>query len=485
MTNLPNLSPAQLETLSLALLEMKERGEPIPTPILKPNSSRDVPLLVPDCAQWIDKNVTITEPNARGDSESVIPFRLWNAQRAALSEIFSHKQVIFLKARQLGISWLIVAYCVWLCIYHANKVVLVISKDVDSAKQLIKRARGVFVRLKVSPAFLTVDNTQELAWHNGSVIKSLAASEDAGSSYTASVVVLDEFAKMRFAESVYNASKPTIDGGGQIIVVSTAKGRGNRFAELWRKARAGLNNFHAIFIPWFARPDRDQAWYSHTALDAVSQAAHMQEYPASEDEAFQELSPEKFLQDMAWWRACRNDQLPSLDKHTPIIIALDAAVNNDSFALVAVSLNPVINNGVAIRFAQQWKPLGGKIDYNDPMQVVTQLIKNYDVAMVTGDPYQLHYFFSLVRDNLDVAVSEFNQGPDRLEADMQLRALVMNRRIEYIGEQPDLTEHIDNADVKVSEDRRLRLVKRHEAAKIDLAVALAMAAYKCLKVLSF
>ncbi len=41
---------------------------------------------------------------------------------------------------------------------------------------------------------------------------------------------------------------------------------------------------------------------------------------------------------------------------------------------------------------------------------------------------------------------------------------------------------MDNADKKLSDDgRRMRIVKREEALKVDLAVCLSMASYECLR----
>jgi hypothetical protein len=58
---------------------------------------------------------------------------------------------------------------------------------------------------------------------------------------------------IQWAEQLYTALKPTIDGGGQLIVLSTANGVGNLFHLLWTKAVAGLNAFKTIFLPWWAR----------------------------------------------------------------------------------------------------------------------------------------------------------------------------------------------------------------------------------------
>jgi phage terminase large subunit-like protein len=53
--------------------------------------------------------------------------------------------------------------------------------------------------------------------------------------------------------------------------------------------------------------------------------------------------------------------------------------------------------------------------------------------------------------------------------------MIQERRIVHGGE-PDLREHIGNANAEIDpEERKIRIVKRSELLKIDLAVAMSMA----------
>lgn len=436
----------------------------------------------PDIAAWIDACVTIEDPQLE---PSIILFHPWPAQRDLLAELQSNRQLIILKARQLGITWIVIVYVLWLCIFHANKTIIVISKDQDAAAEVIRRAKGVFNRLRDKPVLLTVDNVGEAAWSNGSRIKAFASTSDAGSSYTGSMVILDELAKNRNAEDIYTAVKPTIDDGGAVVLLSTARGQDNLFHRLWTKAREGANNLKPLFIPWTARPGRDNAWYVRVAADAVSMAHHMQEYPATPEEAFQSLAELPFLPSMSWWDACQ-EGLPPLTRNEPMVIALDAAVSGDSFGLVAVTRHPARPGDVAIRHVQEWKPpTRGTIRYRGapdaPWEVTHALIASWNVVQVCGDPYQLHQFFTDLRDEGSVFVSEFNQGPERLEADKMWLDVITHRRVAHPGD-PALRRHIDNSDRKVDETgHRLRIVKREEQLKIDLNVCASMATYRCLK----
>ena len=204
--------------------------------------------------------------------------------------LMTERLVIILKARQLGISWICCWYALWLCLFQPGKVVLLFSKGQEEANELLRRIKALYVRLPdwmrtAGPALLK-ENTEELVWGNGSTVRSLPASPGAGRSFTASLVILDEAAFLQFAGELYTALKPTIDAGGQLIILSTANGIGNLFHQLWTKAVAGLSTFRTIFLPWWSRPGRDAAWYAAQLAEYTDPAMVKQEYPASAQEAF-------------------------------------------------------------------------------------------------------------------------------------------------------------------------------------------------------
>lgn len=233
--------------------------------------------------------------DAQNSATGLAPFHLWDYQVTMMdllnpsSETHQNK-IIALKARQLGMSWVCCAYALWLCLFNPNKFVLIMSKGSVEASEMVSRISNLYKRLpewlKAKCPKLVKDNMEYLEWSNGSRVMSLAATKDAGSGFTASLLILDEFAKMLFAEETYTAVKPTIDGGGQIVVISTAKGVGNTFNTLWENAEAGDSDFYPFFLPWHVRPGRDQAWYDKTLSGFSDPDKMLQEYPATPLEAF-------------------------------------------------------------------------------------------------------------------------------------------------------------------------------------------------------
>jgi hypothetical protein len=213
-----------------------------------------------DVAAFIQHEVIIddAQPDQDSDALATMPFHMWDAQRDLLADIVSERLLFILKARQLGISWLVCAYVLWLCLYRPGRVVLMFSIGQKEANELLRRVKVMYWRL--TPALratlpaLVKENTTEMAWAHGSGVQSLPTSQDAGSSYTASLVVLDEFAKNRWARELYTAVKPTVDGGGAMIILSTAKGKTNLFFDLCQRAIAGASRFAFRFLPWDVRP---------------------------------------------------------------------------------------------------------------------------------------------------------------------------------------------------------------------------------------
>lgn len=235
-----------------------------------------------------------------------------------------------------------------------------------------------------------------------------------------------------------------------------------------------VNDAARLFCLWNTKPRlawQSPEYYAQEAavlLPSEFERVHRNQWVSSQD-TFVPLE---------WWDACGGDVKP-LDRDDPIVIGLDAAVSNDSFAVIAVSRDDDL---VSVRYARRWlPPHGGEIDFNEPEAEIRRLCDEYNVVEIDYDPYQLHSTASRLRQELNVRFKPFSQAGDRLIADKQLYDLIRDRRIVH-SREPELREHITNADAAKDGDK-LRIVKRADHLKIDLAVALSMASARALKVL--
>jgi len=248
-----------------------------------------------------DRDEATAESNEDRDDGIAVPFSLWPGQLVVLGSFLIERLIILLKARQLGLSWLALAYAAWRIVHFPGYQVVALSKREDDAKELIRRIKFI---LKYLPGFIIQEKkyaspswrgpTWEATalnvtiYHPGAepcVFNSMSSGPDSGRSFTANLVILDEWAFQQWAEEIWSAAYPTINrpGGGQVIGISTAK-RLTLFEEIWKAAVAGKNRFKAIFLSWRTDPRRTEEWYEETKQNLPH--SYLQEYPATAEEAF-------------------------------------------------------------------------------------------------------------------------------------------------------------------------------------------------------
>ncbi len=178
---------------------------------------------------------------------------------------------------------------------------------------------------------------------------------------------------------------------------------------------------------------------------------------------------------MAWWEACRQAAVPAAAQRARAVLALDAAISGDTFALVVTSRYGGLVWPLATRV---WKAAQGEqIDYAEVEREVLRLCRQYRVWEIRYDPYQLHDMAQRLRQRR-LRVEEFSQQGLRLVADKQLYDKIRDGGLAQA--EPDdspLTAHIANANARL-EQGKMRLVKRSDGLPIDAAVALSMSAYE-------
>lgn len=173
-----------------------------------------------------------------------------------------------------------------------------------------------------------------------------------------------------------------------------------------------------------------------------------------------------------WWDSCLDNTIPVLHKNDPVILAMDAAVSGDTFGLLAVSGSKG-GEDYYVRYARRWiPPKWGKLDFTGPEEEVHRLIDLYNVVEVAYDPYQLEDMAARLKREMICMTYTFNQMKERLVADKALFDRIRDRKVHHSGE-PELREHILNSN-RQAEDGKLRIVKRSDLMKIDLAICLSM-----------
>ena len=206
------------------------------------------------------------------ETEAWLPFKLWPAQVEALRLIHANPKTIILKARQLGLTWLVLAYILWLMLFKPAATIAIFSRRQEEADYLlgIERLKGMFYRLPTWMQFaVLVDNNRHWQLSNGSVARSFPTS--AGDSYTTTFAFADEFDLVEDQGLLLRSVEPTISGGGKMVLLSRAdkKTPESEFKRLYRAAKVGDGPWKSIFLPWHVRPGRDAKWYAAQKADSL------------------------------------------------------------------------------------------------------------------------------------------------------------------------------------------------------------------------
>jgi len=193
-----------------------------------------------------------------------IPFHLYQFQESCLTDFKDNRFNIILKSRQLGLSTLSAGYILWKMLFNQDFNALVIATKVTVAKNLVEKVRVMHdllpVWLRDGGNSSVEDNKLSLKLKNGSQVKAIASSPDAGRSEALSLLVVDEAAFIRDIDEIWLSAQSTLSTGGSAIVLSTPNGVGNWFHKMWVEGESGANGFNCINLHWTCHPERNQAW---------------------------------------------------------------------------------------------------------------------------------------------------------------------------------------------------------------------------------
>lgn len=284
-----------------------------------------------------------------------------------------------------------------------------------------------------------------------------------------------------------------------------------------------------LFCPWWDRPGRDRQWYEDQRATMHVQALAYFAPETPEDALAGELTAVYIPPDR--WASLRDQYLVDhplmhvdanglvVVDQDAIVLSLDAAVSGDCFGVVPVSRHPLDITRPAIRAARVWTPpASGQIDFEDVQRFIRWIcqggclaghplkwienpprpdyasvscpacaevraggrpVPKHNVVQVCYDPYQLAEMIQQFEADHLAWCDAFQQGTERLEADGFMHKLALTGRLAHDGDR-DLAEHVSNAKAKLEADQesKMRIVKRSERGKIDLAVAASMGVWR-------
>lgn len=178
----------------------------------------------------------------------------------------------------------------WYILFHRDKNVLIVATKQETAKNMIRIIKNIFRYIPVwikDLAKIAVDNRNSLELDNGSRVKAITTSADAGRSEAVSLLIVDEAAHIENFEEIWTGIAPTISTGGSVVLMSSPKGTGNTFHRLFEGAHhVGTdehNGFNCKFgtytnpndpnetyddrFMWWVHPEHDMAWFNQETRD--------------------------------------------------------------------------------------------------------------------------------------------------------------------------------------------------------------------------
>jgi hypothetical protein len=212
-----------------------------------------------DPIYFMEKYVKVQHP-----TKGAVPFILYDYQKEMIDAIHNNKDTILLCSRQMGKTTVAAMYILWFATFHKAKRCVIASKAMAHAVEIQSRVKFAYEEL---PHWLkagcTFYNRTSIEFDNKSVIICEATSEKTGRGSSPSIIFLDEiaFISRRIQDEMWGSLTPALSTGGKFIITSTPNGDSDLFAQLWRGAMAGMNNFKPLQFLWWRHPDRDKSYY--------------------------------------------------------------------------------------------------------------------------------------------------------------------------------------------------------------------------------
>lgn len=188
-------------------------------------------------------------------SAGILPFKPFGYQKKAIKAFRKNRLNIFRKCRQSGISKISGAFATWFAMFHQNKTVLIVSRRNEDAMSFL-REHIVFL-FEHLPKWMQEawkpikQNEHEIIFPNGSRVQSLTSHPDVLRGNASSLNIIDEAAFIQGMDVMWAGGWPTLQHGGNVIVISTTNGVGNWYWSACTDAEAGLNQFNAIVVNWW------------------------------------------------------------------------------------------------------------------------------------------------------------------------------------------------------------------------------------------
>ena len=196
---------------------------------------------------------------------------LYPAQKRALKSLQKYRFNIINASRQSGKTTLMTIYALWMTCFDDYKRVVIVANKENTAIMILRRVAMAYEEL---PNWLKPGTAQygkkEIIFGNHSSIGISTTTGSAVRGDTLNCIIIDEAAHIddHLMKDFWASVIPTISSSKKrttkIFMVSTPKGTGNLFYEIFIKAQKGEEDenmtWHAEEIHWNEVPGRGKLW---------------------------------------------------------------------------------------------------------------------------------------------------------------------------------------------------------------------------------
>jgi len=178
-------------------------------------------------------------------------------QEECLRTFNDNQNSIVLKSRQMGLSVISALYVSWRLIFCEDERILVVADNGNGAVRFLNTVRQFLDRLPewILPNERLINNTKQISFSNGSWVKAVASSKQAGRGESLTCLILDETAFIEHAQDIWmGAGLALAATQGKCIMISTPKGTGNLYHQTWVQASKNHGTFVPLKLHWSIHP---------------------------------------------------------------------------------------------------------------------------------------------------------------------------------------------------------------------------------------
>jgi len=208
----------------------------------------------------VPKRQDLLDGSGKPSRVPLIPNKAQQIIWSKIEERLKKKQPIrlaILKARQLGISTFVCALAQHYAMTHPDVYVLSIADKLDLPRQWLRRAK-IWYNQTPAPLrpHLAASNAKELFFDLLQSRYYIASAEGKlpGTGFALQFLHYSEVGYWQNADSVQEQTFASVPRSGIIIIESTGNQVGDWWYNFYYRAKEGISNFEAIFLPWYLEP---------------------------------------------------------------------------------------------------------------------------------------------------------------------------------------------------------------------------------------